>query len=103
MTRRNQSVTVMQATEESPTLARLAALATDSGTRLKAIVPLIPVALRTRIKPGPIDGTQWCLIVENNAVAAKLRQLLPSLEAHLRTEGWEITAIRLKVQTSHNR
>ena len=102
MTRRNQSVTVMQATEESPTLARLAALATDSGARLKAIEPLIPAALRARVKPGPIDGTQWCLILENNAVAAKIRQLLPSLEAHLRTEGWEVTAIRLKVQTSHN-
>lgn len=92
----------MQATEESPTLARLAQLATDSGSRLRALAPLIPANLRARIKPGPIDGTQWCLIVENNAVAAKIRQLLPSLEAHLRTEGWEVTAIRLKVQTSHN-
>ena len=103
MTRRNQSFTVMQASQESPTLARLTALSTESTARLQAIQPLIPAALRTLVKAGPIDGTQWCLVLDNNAVAAKLRQLLPAFEAHLRTKGWEITAIRLKVQTSHKR
>jgi ethanolamine ammonia-lyase small subunit len=42
------------------------------------------------------------LLLDNNAVAAKVRQLLPSLEAHLRSKGWEITSIRLKVQMSRN-
>lgn len=102
MNRRTRAITVLQATQDSPTLARLSDLATDSTARLKAISPLIPLTLRKAIQPGPIDGTQWCLIVDNSAVAAKIRQLLPALESHLRSKGWEVTAIRLKVQMTRN-
>lgn len=102
MNRRTRAITVLQATQDSPTLARLSELATDSTARLKSIAPLIPLALRKAIQPGPIDGTQWCLIVDNSAVAAKIRQLLPALESHLRSKGWEVTAIRLKVQMTRN-
>jgi hypothetical protein len=102
MNRRSRSVTVLQATQDSPTLARLADLAMDSSARLKSIQPLIPPALRSAIQAGPLEGGAWCLLLDNNAVAAKVRQLLPSLEAHLRSKGWEITSIRLKVQMSRN-
>ena len=96
-TRRNQAVSLQQATQESPMLARLAALSQDSLARLQAILPLIPPGLRTSIQAGPIDGASWCLLLDNNAAAAKLRQLLPALEARLRTQGWAIETIRLKV------
>lgn len=98
MNRRNQSFTLLQATQDSPTLARLTGLAMESSARLKSIEPLIPAALRKAVRAGPIEGTVWCLILDNNAVASKIRQLLPSLESHLRTKGWEISVIRLKVQ-----
>ena len=100
MNRRQRSVTLMQATQESPTLARLTELSTDSMARLKAIQPLIPAALQASIRAGPIDGPVWCLILDNNATAAKIRQLLPSIESLLRTQGWEVTSVRLKVQIS---
>ena len=104
MTRRqNSSVTLMQASQESPTLARLTALSTDSSARLKAIAPLIPAALQSSIKAGPIDGSDWCLILDNNAAAAKIRQLLPSMATLLRAKGWEVNSIRLKVQISTSR
>ncbi|WP_066702180.1 hypothetical protein [Curvibacter delicatus] len=103
MNRRHHPVTLLQATQDSPTLARLTELTRDSSARLKAIEPLIPGPLRPAIQAGPIDGSVWCLIVSSNAVAAKLRQFLPALEAHLRTKGWEITSIRLKVQISRDR
>lgn len=99
MNRRPQAVTLQQASEASPLLARLSALSRDSAERLRAIEPLLPAPLRGTLTAGPIDGTTWCLLVSNNAAAAKLRQLLPALLAHLRTRGWEITAIRLRVQT----
>lgn len=86
---------------DSPTLARLSELVRDSSFRLKAVEPLIPPLLRSAIKAGPIDGPTWCLLVESNAAAAKLKQLLPALQAHLRSRGWEVTAIRLKVQTAN--
>ncbi|HYD77838.1 hypothetical protein [Ramlibacter sp.] len=99
MNRRLHPVTVQQAADDSPTLARLAELARESGERLRAVESLIPAALRPRVKPGPIDGPAWCLLVEGNAAAAKLRQLLPALQAHLCHRGWQVTAIRIKVQT----
>lgn len=99
MNRRNHAVTVLQATQDSPMLAHLSALATESGMRFKAIEPLLPANLRKSIQPGPIEGSTWCLLLENTTVAAKLRQILPALQAHLRTKGWEVNAIRLKVQT----
>lgn len=97
MNRRPNAVSLLQASQESPTLARLSELARDSVARLKAIEPLLPLALRPAITAGPIDGPTWCLLVSSTAVAAKLRQLLPALQAHLRTQGWEVNAIRLKV------
>ncbi|MEP6970611.1 MAG: hypothetical protein ABJA49_09225 [Betaproteobacteria bacterium] len=103
MDRRAHSVTLQQATEASPTLARLAELGRDSVARLQSIAPLIPAALRPAVKAGPIEGSNWCLLLDNNAAAAKIRQLLPALQAHLRVKGWEVAAIRLKVQESRPR
>ena len=95
--RRPHPVTLQQAAEESPTLAKLAQLARESGERLKAVELLIPASLRPAVKPGPIDGPAWCLLVESSAAAAKLRQVLPALVAHLCERGWDVTSIRLKV------
>lgn len=98
-TRRHHPITLLQAAEDSPTLARLTELARESGERLKAIQPLIPEALRPAVKAGPIEGTSWCLLVGNNAAAAKLRQVLPALQSRLLDRGWQVTSIRLKVQS----
>lgn len=80
--------------------ARLTELAADSVARLQSIQSLLPAPLRTAVKAGPIDGGTWCLLLDNTATAAKMRQLLPVLLAHLRSKGWEVTSIRLKVQSS---
>ena len=98
MNRRLHPVTLQQAAEDSPTLARLSQLARESGERLKAVELLIPAPLRSAIKPGPIDGPAWCLLVDSNAAAAKLRQVVPALVSHLCDRGVQITSIRLKVQ-----
>ncbi len=101
MTRRNHAISLLQATQESETLSRLCGLATESAQRLKSIESLLPGYLRTAVHPGPIEGSVWCLLLDNNAAAAKIKQLLPSLLAHLRSKGWEVSAIRVKVQSSH--
>ena len=100
MNRRQHSVTLFQASQDSPTLAKLSELSRDSVARLKAIEALIPSPLRTCIKAGPIEGAVWCLILENNSAAAKIRQLLPAMAAHLRVKGWDVESIRLKVQVT---
>lgn len=96
--RRPHPVTLAQAAEDSPTLARLAQLARESGEQLQAVETLIPVSLRSGVIPGPINGSEWCLLVDSSAAAAKLRQLMPALLNRLRDRGWQITSIRLKVQ-----
>jgi hypothetical protein len=95
----HRSFTLQQAVQDSAPLARLAALSRESTERLKAIEALIPAPLRRGIRAGPIDGNQWCLLVDNSAAASKLRQLLPALQAALRTRGWDVAAIRVKIQT----
>lgn len=95
--RRHYAVPLHEAMHGSPTFARLMELARESAQRLLAIESLIPPALRTAVKPGPIEGTTWCLLVDSSAAAAKLRQLLPALQLRLNSKGWEVTSIRLKV------
>ncbi len=97
MTPRHRAVPLHEAAEQAPTLARLAQLARESAERLKAVELAIPAALRASVRPGPIDGTTWCLLVDGSAAAAKLRQVLPVLQTQLCSRGWQVTSIRLKV------
>jgi hypothetical protein len=92
-----QALSVHQAAGNSPTLARLAELIDDSNARFKAIEPLLPEALLCAVKPGPIEGESWYLLVSSNAAAAKIRQLVPLLQARLLDRGWKVTSIRLKI------
>jgi len=103
MNRRHHAVSLLQASQDSPTLARLTELTRDSAARLKAVESLIPAALLSAIQAGPIEGPVWCLLLDNNAAAAKIRQLLPALQSHLRVKGWEVNSIRLKVQVTRSR
>jgi len=93
----SQSLSVQQAAENSPSLTRLAKLVQESNNRLKAIESLIPETLRPAVMAGPINDESWCLLVSGNAAAAKIRQLLPLIQAHLLAKGWKATAIRLKI------
>ena len=97
MRRSNTSFSVLQASLDSPTLARLAELSAQSTACLRCIDALLPRTLRTGVQAGPIEAQVWCLLVDNTAIAAKLRQLLPVLQERLAREGHDITAIRIKV------
>jgi len=98
MSRRFQAFTLQQASEESPTLAGLIARARDGQARLQALLPLLPAEMHGALQSGPMEDGSWCILVKGNAVAAKLRQLSPALLARLRTKGWDVTALRIKVQ-----
>lgn len=91
-------VTLLQASQRNPALAKLMDLQRESSARLKAITHLIPAPLRASIQAGPIEDGAWCLILNGNTVAAKVRQLLPMFETHLKTNDLEVTSIRLKIQ-----
>jgi hypothetical protein len=91
------AVSVVQAVQRAPSLAGLAQLAERSANCLKLVAPLIPPSMRAAVRPGPLEEGRWCLVVSNNAAAAKLRQLLPALAAHLRTHGHAVNEIRIKI------
>ena len=97
---RGRSQTLEQVVDSAPGLAQFSAVARDTQNRLKAIAPLLPASLRPLVQSGGVEDDAWCLLVPNSAVAAKLRQTLPALCAHLRTKGWNVNTIRVKVSAS---
>lgn len=97
---RGKSQTLEQVVDAAPTLSQLSAIARDTQNRLKAIAPLLPVSLRALVQSGSVEDDTWCLLVPNSAVAAKLRQTLPALCAHLRSKGWNVNTIRVKVKSN---
>jgi hypothetical protein len=99
MLRRHHAIPLQEAAQQSPSLALLMGRVRESSERLLAIRSLLPAPLRSSIQAGPIEEGCWCLLVSSNAVAAKLRQLLPALQAHLNSKGLGVSSIRIKVQT----
>jgi hypothetical protein len=87
------------ALKRSTPLAQLRQRLSDSNARFAAIQPALPPTLAAHVKPGPVDEEGWTLLCANAPVAAKLRQLQPRLEELLRQRGWQVSPIRIKVQS----
>ena len=86
-----------QALAQSEPLLALTQRLRASQDRLDAVLPLLPPAMWPHVKAGPIDEAGWTLLATNSAVSAKLRQMLPALEAHLRSRGWAGPPVRVKM------
>ena len=93
------SLPIADALQRSVPLAQLRQRLQDSNARFEAVRGLLPLALALHVQPGPVDDEGWSLLAANASVAAKLRQLQPRLEECLRQRGWEVSAIRIKVQS----
>jgi len=86
-----------RALDRSEPLVGLLQRVRASHERFEAIVLLLPAALRASVRPGPLDELAWSLLVEHAAAAAKLRQMLPDLQAALTDRGWAQPAIKIKI------
>ncbi len=84
-------------------LAGLLARVRASQARLDSLADVLPGQLRLHLRAGPLDDEGWTLLAANNAVAAKLRHLLPTIAEALVAKGWQATAIRVKVQSTQAR
>ena len=82
----------------SQALTRLVDRLRESNAMFATILPLLPAALAASVRPGPLDEAGWSLLAANAAVAAKLRQLVPRFEDHLRERGHGVAVVRVKVQ-----
>lgn len=79
----------------------MARLAAHAGRLLKLqrlFEELVPAALVRTCRIANFKSGVIFIHAENGAVAAKLRQITPSLNGELRTRGVEVTEIRIKVQ-----
>ena len=94
---RGKTQSVTQVIDNATSLSQLQALARDGQNRLHAIQPLLPASMRGLVQSGGVEDASWCILVPNSAIGAKLRQLLPALCAHLRTHGWNVQSIQVKV------
>ncbi len=88
------------ALDRSAPLALLRQRLRESNARFDSVRGLLPAALAPHVRPGPLDADGWTLLAANTAVAAKLRQLQPRLEAALREQGWPAGALRIKISTA---
>lgn len=73
-----------------PTVARMAALQKDCA----AILP----GIFTACEVLQFESDKLVLSIPSAALAAKLKQTLPRLRESLIERGWQVSAIRLKVQ-----
>jgi Dna[CI] antecedent, DciA len=73
-----------------PAIARLAAMQKDCCAILPALFDACSVM--------QFDAGQLVLATPNAALAAKLKQQLPKLQEGLVQRGWQVNAIRMKVQ-----
>jgi hypothetical protein len=87
-----------QAVGSAPALALLYERVRESQRLLEQVKRQIPAALRPHIQAGPLDETDWCLLVDSASASTKLRQMLPSLLQTLSQNGAKVSAIRIKVQ-----
>lgn len=93
-------LTIGDALDQSQVLGHLRARLQASQRCFDQIRPHLPAALMAQLRPGPIDDHAWVLLASNAAVAAKMRQWLPHLEAVLREQGWQGSGVKVRVQSS---
>ncbi|MEC4719196.1 DciA family protein [Noviherbaspirillum sp. CPCC 100848] len=73
-----------------PAVKRMAALQQDCRAVLPAVFDVCSVV--------QFDAGQLVFSIPNAALAARLKQQLPKLQEALLQRGWQVSAIRLKVQ-----
>lgn len=97
--RRNSSFSLLEAVQGAPTLSHLSQMAAASAARLKLIQAVLPKPMQGVVQSGGLEDGCWCLLVPNNAVAAKLRQLSPSLLEVLHARGHAVEKLRIKIMS----
>ena len=74
----------------------------DKFTPMQQVfMKIAPPQLAQRSTLGALVDGDLTIYARNGAVAAKLRQMLPSLLLKFRARGYEVTAIRIAVQADY--
>ena len=92
-----RNLVLARALDRSEPLVGLLQRVQGSRQRFEAIHALLPPALLGSVRPGPLDETAWALLVDHAAAAAKLRQMMPTLQSVLAERGWPAPPIKVKI------
>jgi hypothetical protein len=95
---RGRAMSVTQAALGSGVLGPLVRQAQSAQACLAELRSVLPASLLGQVQSGPIQEGVWTLLVGHSAAAAKIRQWVPALQAHVRTRGWPVQRIEVKVQ-----
>ena len=79
-------------------LSKLADRAQELTSTQKIWNEIVPSQLKQYALAGNFEHKRLTVHVENGAIAAKIKLLLPSLLTKLQKQGLEITSIRVQVQ-----
>jgi hypothetical protein len=78
-----------------PNLERLARLQVD-------VAACLPEAVKRRVQAVSLSQDTLVLAVGSAALATKLRQTVPRIEAGLNSRGWKVNLIQIRVQPDVN-
>lgn len=88
---------VRTAIDASDTLSALLARRALAQALWQRAMPLLPGTLVSAVTLGSIDDEHWTLLADHAAAAAKLRQLIPTLEASLAPSSAEANLGRRRI------
>lgn len=94
---RGRAVSAVQAALGTGVLGQLWRQAQSAQACLAELRSVLPASLLDQVQSGPIQDGVWTLLVGHSAAAAKIRQWVPALQAHVRTKGWPVQRIEVKV------
>jgi hypothetical protein len=66
----------------------------------QVLLAIVPFPLSRAIRVGNLRAGTLLVVADNAAVAAKLRQLVPTLLRHVRKRELEVTGIQVEVQVA---
>ena len=96
---RRGTLALRDALADSEPLARLQQRLAEARRRFDAAASVVPPALHGAMRAGPVhDDGSWTLLADHNAAAAKLRHLLPEIDAALRAAGCAPGRVAVRVQ-----
>ena len=78
-------------------LSKLADKASELTSIQKIWNDIVPTPLKPHARAGNIQHKRLTVHVDNGAIAAKIKLLLPTLITKLQKQGLEITSIRVQV------
>ncbi|SFE97746.1 DUF721 domain-containing protein [Nitrosomonas sp. Nm166] len=86
---------------KTPEYENLFSLAHQLRANQLTFAKLVPAHLAKHCNISRISNGRLIIMVENGAIASKLKQYSPSLLLKLQALGWEVTAIQILVQAHH--